>query len=182
VAGHGEDRNKVEKTNLKKLTRRVDNLMTAWQCTLGKPASLKTVRNSFLSFTPSIMPATRSSKRTKKAAPAAEAPEAAQDIEEGPSKLPKAIAHVAEVAVNVTEAAEEFVDKMTGIEENGKATEEGEKETGKAEVTNGSEAARKTTKERRAKMEQLRKKIVSLVNHQFITSSSANWSTDIGSF
>lgn len=113
------------------------------------------------------MPASRTSKRTKSKKAVEEVPEDPQQPEEGSSKLPEVVAevatNVAEVAANVTEAAEEFVDKMTGIEENGKAATEGEEEeTGDAKMTNGSEAPKVTMEERKARMEQLRKKIVGL--------------------
>jgi hypothetical protein len=86
-------------------------------------------------------------------------PEVAQEPEQGQKG-----GKVAEVA----EAAEEFVDKMMGIEENPRpeetsVTENDGQEGSDGTTANGSDAPRLTMEERKTKLIQLRKKIVCLL-------------------
>ena len=60
--------------------------------------------------------------------------------------------------------AEESVDKMTGVEENSSpeenGNEDGEQQASEGTTSNGSDAPKLTMEERKAKLAQLRKKIV----------------------
>ncbi|KAF8236127.1 SYF2-domain-containing protein [Tricholoma matsutake] len=96
------------------------------------------------------MPVTRSSKRNKKSTDkrTSEIPEVAQEPESGEE-------------VVITEAVEQFVDKMTGIEEaqGGSSPEDNGRREENDDATNGSDAPKLTMEERKAKLAQLRKKI-----------------------
>ncbi|KAF9467693.1 SYF2-domain-containing protein [Collybia nuda] len=76
----------------------------------------------------------------------------------------EAATNVAEVTTNIAGAAEEFIDKMTGIEGNGKeptgGEEEEEEDSSDAKTPNAAEVPKMTMEERKARMEKLRKKIV----------------------
>lgn len=111
-------------------------------------------------FDPSYsMPPTRSSKRNKDAAVDGST-SALEDTVVMSSTTPETIVNTA------AEAVEESSNQMTGIEENGKATTETvsgtESKEGSENGKSGSETPRLTMEERKAKMEQLRKKIVRL--------------------
>lgn len=106
------------------------------------------------------MPVTRSSKRNKKSTDkrTSEIPEVAQEPESGEE-------------VVITEAVEQFVDKMTGIEEaqGGSSPEDNGRREENDDATNGSDAPKLTMEERKAKLAQLRKKIVRLFTiHYFL--------------
>jgi hypothetical protein len=107
------------------------------------------------------MPATRNSKRKTKttAKQVSKIPEVAQEPEQGEEQG---------VVAEVAEAAEEFVDQMTGVEEGSNPEENGNgngndgQERSEGATTNGSDAPKLTMEERKAKLTQLRKKIVRL--------------------
>ena len=108
----------------------------------------------YLSFN---MPATRTSKRKQKstAKPMLEMPEVAQEPEQGEQ----------DIMGEVAKLAEESVDEMTRIEEDPIPSEngnEGGRQASESTTSNGSEAPKLTMEERKAKLTQLRKKIVCL--------------------
>jgi pre-mRNA-splicing factor SYF2 len=116
------------------------------------------------------MPATRTSKRSKKstAKVVEELPEARQEPEPEPEREEEQ-----GMMVDMAEAAEKFVDKMMGVE-NGSSTEvngggDDDGERREDATTNGSDPPKLTMEERKAKLALLRKKIVCLICLRLVT-------------